>query len=173
MRKVTGFTLIELMVVVAILAILAMIALPSYQQLIARTRISGATNELVGDLALARSEAAKRGAGVVVTICPSTTNGLACGTNWSSGRLVFVDGGTAGVVDGADAILRKVGAASDLTITVAGFTPSGYLSYLGNGSLSSTTQGTITVCASGRTGRVITISRVGRTVLSSTATTCS
>lgn len=44
--RVQGFTLLELMVVVAIVALLASIALPSYQEYVARGFISGATSSI-------------------------------------------------------------------------------------------------------------------------------
>lgn len=47
MKKITrGFTLIEVMIVVAIIAILASVALPSYQEYILRARLVEGTNEL-------------------------------------------------------------------------------------------------------------------------------
>ena len=42
-----GFTLIELMIVVAIVAILAAIALPSYERYVKKSRASGASADLV------------------------------------------------------------------------------------------------------------------------------
>ena len=45
--KNSGFTLIELMVVVAIIAIIAAVALPSYQEHVAKTRRSEAGSALL------------------------------------------------------------------------------------------------------------------------------
>lgn len=48
MKKFTGFTLIELMVVVAILAIVVALALPSYQRYVIRTKRDLAQGDLQG-----------------------------------------------------------------------------------------------------------------------------
>lgn len=45
-RRSIGFTLVELMVVIAVIALLAAIALPSYQKYVAKAQIGAALYEI-------------------------------------------------------------------------------------------------------------------------------
>jgi type IV fimbrial biogenesis protein FimT len=59
-RRQSGFTLIELMVIIAVLGVLVAIALPSFTSTIDRRNLVGAANDIFAGLQYARSEAIKR-----------------------------------------------------------------------------------------------------------------
>jgi len=56
-KKKAGFTLIELMIVIAIMAILAGIAAPNFQTYMAQRRLNGAARQVMTDLMAARMKA--------------------------------------------------------------------------------------------------------------------
>ena len=67
LQKRNGFTLVELMIVVAILGVLAAIALPSFQETLERRKLNGAGERLFADLLFAKTEAIKRNASVSIS----------------------------------------------------------------------------------------------------------
>lgn len=103
-RRQHGFTMIELMVAIAILAILISLAVPSFQNIIRTNQIAAQTNSLVTSLALARSEASKRG--IRVSLCARTGTGCSGGTDWGAGWLVIEDRDGDGDLDAGDATLQ-------------------------------------------------------------------
>lgn len=114
MKKLLGFTLIELMVVIAIVAILTTLAAPSFMQMIQSTTISGAVNSFLADTRYARSEAIRRGGSVVM--CRSDTPEVTdpnCGTGsgtdgrgWQTGWFIFHDLNGDGDKDANEPVLR-------------------------------------------------------------------
>lgn len=76
-HKQSGFTIIELMIVVVLIGILAVVAVPGFQGLIEANRLTSATNSVIGVLNFARSEAVRRGERVTVrAVGGSFNNGL-------------------------------------------------------------------------------------------------
>jgi prepilin-type N-terminal cleavage/methylation domain-containing protein len=141
-RSTAGFTLVELLVVLAIGVILLAVGVPSLTYMIDRNRVAGEVNEMLADLALTRSEALARRGRVILCISadvvtnPETT--ATCGTaatNWAAtdkaGWIVFVDDTSSGslttgtpfqrdIGDAVEALIRAYARAStQITITAA------------------------------------------------------
>jgi len=152
-----GFTLIELMVTIAVAAVLLTLAAPSFQSLLISNRLTALTNDLVSDLAFARSEAIKRGVVVSVCVANSTTT-CGAGTDWAQGWIVFVDAGTAGDATG-DTVLRYHEALRGNT-TLNATIGNHFISYFPSGTVDAAQ--TFKVCSTGAQGRNVAISASGR-----------
>jgi type IV fimbrial biogenesis protein FimT len=92
-----GFTLLEVLIVLFVGVLLVSVAIPNMSGLVADSRRSSATTELLLSMNLARSEALKRHRHV--TVCKSA-DGESCGDGsvaWSDGWIVFVNSSSANV----------------------------------------------------------------------------
>jgi type IV fimbrial biogenesis protein FimT len=131
-----GFTLIELMVTVSVLAILLAIAIPSFQQTIASTRLSTATNDLYASLAQARSDAIRQG--VRMTVCKSSdSTSCTTGTStWSAGWLTVVDATRTTAtpsVDSGETVTYVTQATDSSIVILGGTTVADYVSFSPDG----------------------------------------
>lgn len=115
MRRVRGFTLIELIITVVIFAIVVGFAIPSFRGLLQSNRSVSQANEMLTGLQLARSEAVRRGQMVTVCASANTTTAdeedVACSGDadgWTTGWIVFVDevGSTPGVREAGEELVN-------------------------------------------------------------------
>lgn len=134
-NRASGFTLVELMIVLAIVAILVTIAIPNLRNLIAKSELKDAAGGLTAALYLARSEAIKRGADVGVCSQGSATACGAAASDWKKGWRVYVDADNGGSFNTGDEELRSwPPTATRLSFSETGtWIASSQLMYRGNG----------------------------------------
>ncbi|MBF7730245.1 GspH/FimT family pseudopilin [Pseudomonas sp. N040] len=151
-----GFTLVELMVVLAVIAILAAIAIPQMNDSTLGSKLRAQANDLSMGAVLARSEAIKRNQ--VVNLCASS-DGSSCSGGWADGWIVVSSDGT--VIQSHPA--AATGFVIDADATNIAFQPSGVGS----------TATALTICrqspTAGSQERVVSISATGRASVAKTA----
>ncbi len=128
--KNQGFTVIEILVVLTLLATIAALAAPSFQQSIARQKLSVAASDLMTSALQARSEAIKTNQQTIVQ--PVT------GADWAQGWRIYVDMDKDKTYSAGDTLITTVDAvANGVTVHEAvfataadnliAFDPSGFL----------------------------------------------
>lgn len=122
---VRGFTLIEMLVVFALLAILSGFVAPSMSTFVTSRRVEDVARRMAEDMALARSEAVKRNAAVLMCADASATdcNEAAASTDWATGWRVCFDVDNNDACDAStthDANPIRVQPAIDATVSLTG-----------------------------------------------------
>jgi type IV fimbrial biogenesis protein FimT len=114
MRGAKGFSLVEVLIVIAIIAILSTIAVPSYVGWISNRRLQSAASEVQSAIQLAKMTAIKENVNVVITFNPSARSFTA-----------FVDdgGGGAGasnrIKDNGERLIRSATFQNDIGLTTS------------------------------------------------------
>lgn len=159
-----GFTLIELIAVLAIAAVMMSVALPDLRQMIRSQQLKAAVNDLFGAIELTRSQAIARGRKVEL----AAAGGEA--PDWRSGWVVFVDqDGDRQPGAGEEVIMRHGPLAEGIAVDTAFSSQQGapYLAYNSMGRSCSDTSslaarwGTLSMAADRQTRR-IKINMLGR-----------
>jgi len=89
MKRLNGaFTLIELMISISIIAITLNLAIPSFGEIMDRSKVSANVQRLTQTLQSSRLKAIS--SNNKVTLCP-IDSGLVCSRDWSTGYMSFVD----------------------------------------------------------------------------------
>lgn len=161
-----GFTLVELLIVLALIGVVASLAYPSFQETIRLNRVQSQTTRLLSTLMIARSEAAKTNRPAIICKSP---NGSTCSTDasvkWDGGWLVFRDDNGDGVQDAGEPVIRVENAVPE-TVTVRA-TESAFansLTYAPDGTINGLITQIFKICSgdSIRGARAIAVDATGR-----------
>lgn len=150
------------MVAVVILAILASLAVPSMQNIIVQNRLASRTNELVGAIQFARTEAIKRNQSIRLCRAASATATTCTAGNWQN----WVVLNAAGTVLQRGTVDARLNLSSTFANNTIIFLPSGLNNVTDDNN-------TLTLCSStgtGDRGRQIEVGLAGRTSITRLAT---
>lgn len=180
-----GFSLIELLIVVAIAAILIALALPSFTTMLVKRSVQSAALALVDDLRYTRTEALRRSKRVSICSLAANSTNTCSGdpAAWANGWMIFTDqeGVLTGVYEPAtETIIRVQQPPANIARIQRITAPASTLNvfnYQANGwarAAAETLKVTPTSNVSSVTERIVCVSNQGRPrLLVEGATTCS
>lgn len=113
MKKFNGFTLVELLIVLAIAGILFTVALPGMRGYVSNTASNSLSSKILIEIMYARNHAISNT--VIVKMIPTGANNIgvsafapnSTGVNWAGGWTTFVDTNDNDTIDPGENILRQ------------------------------------------------------------------
>ena len=146
MRKENGFTLIEMMIAIALTGILLSMAIPALDMFTKNAKQTGAINDFVSSMHIARSTAITTN--FRVTVCASAGGANCEAVSWDQGWIVFGDRNSDQTVNGAEVIVAASDGIDGLAIQSGEFGQ--FLMYRPNGRVMNASinnnSGQFTVC---------------------------
>lgn len=143
-----GFTLIELMIAVGLTGLLLSLAVPALDQFTTSARSTGAVNDFVSSLHVARSTAVTTN--FRTTVCASAGGANCEAVSWDQGWIVFTDRDSDQAVDNDETIVSTSDGIDGLSILSGEFGQ--FLMYRPNGRVMTSSangnSGQFTVCDS-------------------------
>lgn len=161
----SGFTIVELLIVVVISAILIGLAVPSFQSFIGKNRLATISDEIYTAISFTRMEAVMRRTNV--TLCAKNSDGatttcepLGVNADYANGWLIFLDDDTDGVLDVAEELLKVTDAfQGNMSITNSNTIIPGIR--FGISGRVAQGAGTLTISANSTTFKTLDVSRSG------------
>lgn len=114
MRRESGFTLIELMIGIGLTALLLSMAVPALDLFVSNARQTGAMNDFVSSMHMARSTAVTTNSRV--TVCASSSGASCQPVDWNQGWIVFSDLDSDQALDNDETVLSRSAAVDGLEI---------------------------------------------------------
>ncbi|AWF79869.1 hypothetical protein BTJ40_03015 [Microbulbifer sp. A4B17] len=163
MKRLAGFTLMELIICIMTIAVLTAIALPSFNDFFKRYKNKVKQRELFELLILMRNRALNEKRSF--TLCPKKRLANECSSDWSDGALLFADENGNGKLDSEDQIIRYLGQTEKgASLSWNAFNNKGFLIYKPTGTTPSQS-GNFSFCPeSGEAeyGWIIILNAIGR-----------
>lgn len=128
-RRQNGFTLIELMIAIGLTALLMSMAVPAMSLFVSNARQTGAINDFIASMHMARSTAITTNSRV--TVCASDDGAGCDNVDWNEGWIVFIDEDSDQDVDAGERIISTSEGVDELSIRSGEFGQ--FLMYRPNG----------------------------------------
>ncbi len=163
-KRLSGFTLVELLVTMAVFGIALGIAVPNFKSMSSSNRLVSQINTFNGAIAFARSEAIKQGVGITLVPLDTTDTPI----DWSKGWNITL-------TNNANQILKRIEAFNG-GVTLESNGNLAAINFTGDGRISTVTNIVFNLCNKSRVseqdkkGKSLSISPTGTTYLDSNYT---